>query len=171
LIFHQVRLKTSFSVSIVLLKFNSVEEKFMSEQTATAPEQTQNHEPIPHGTICWTELASKDVEAAKKFYTELLGWKLTGSEAAGMNYTEIVVGDKHIGGMYQISEECGGSADMPSHWGSYVAVDDVDASAKRTEELGGKVLVPPMDIPNVGRFCVINDPTGAAISLIKLGGA
>jgi predicted enzyme related to lactoylglutathione lyase len=142
----------------------------MSEQTATAPEQTRNHEPIPHGTICWNELASKDVEAAKTFYTKLLGWKLTGSEAAGMNYTEIVVGDKHIGGMYQLTDECGG-ADAPSHWMSYVAVDDVDASAKRAEELGGKVRVPPMDIPNVGRFCVISDPTGAAISLIKLGGA
>ncbi|MBA2732258.1 MAG: VOC family protein [Acidobacteria bacterium] len=144
----------------------------MSEQTAiaTAPEEPQNHEAIPHGTICWAELASKDVEAAKTFYTELLGWKLTGSQAAGMNYTEIVVGDKHIGGMYQITEECGGG-DMPSHWVSYVAVDDVDTSAKRTEELGGKVCVPPMDIPNVGRFCVINDPTGATISLVKLSGA
>ncbi|HKR01749.1 MAG TPA: VOC family protein [Pyrinomonadaceae bacterium] len=143
----------------------------MSEQTATAPEQTHAHEPITHGAICWTELASKDIEAAKKFYTELLGWKLTTSQAAGMNYTEIVVGDKHIGGMYQIGPECGGGADMPSHWMSYVAVDDVDAAARRTEELGGKVCVQPMDIPNVGRFCVINDPTGAAISLIKLGGA
>jgi predicted enzyme related to lactoylglutathione lyase len=140
----------------------------MSEQTATAPEQNQKHEPIPHGTICWTELASKDVEAAKKFYTALLGWKLTDSQAAGMNYMEIVVGDKHIGGMYQTTEQQG---DMPSHWMSYVAVDDVDALAKRTEELGGKICVPPMDIPNVGRFCVINDPTGAAISLIKLSGA
>jgi predicted enzyme related to lactoylglutathione lyase len=142
-------------------------------QTATAPEQNHTHEAFAHGSICWTELASKDVEAAKKFYTELLGWKLTTSQAAGMNYTEIVVGDKHIGGMYQATEECGGggAADKPSHWMSYVAVDDVDASAKRTEELGGKVCVPPMDIPNVGRFCVISDPTGAAISLIKLSGA
>lgn len=143
----------------------------MSEQTATAPEPTHKHEAFAHGTICWTELASKDVEAAKKFYTELLGWQLTTSQAAGMHYTEIVVGDKHIGGMYQLTEECGGAADMPSHWRSYVAVDDVDASAKRTEELGGKVCVAPMDIPNVGRFCVINDPTGATISLIKLAGA
>jgi predicted enzyme related to lactoylglutathione lyase len=141
----------------------------MSDTTATAPEQTKQHDKIAHGTICWTELASKDVEAAKKFYSELLGWKLVTSEAAGMNYTEIVVGDQHIGGMYQLSEECGGSADAPSHWISYVAVDDVDAAARRTEELGGKVFVQPMDIPNVGRFCLINDPTGASISLIKLG--
>ena len=144
----------------------------MSEQTATAPEpETHDHESFQHGRICWTELASRDVEAAKKFYTELLGWQLTVSQAAGMNYTEIVAGDRHIGGMYQLTEECGGSADAPSHWMSYVAVDDVDSSARRTEELGGKVCVPPTDIPNVGRFCVINDPTGATISLIKLSGA
>ncbi|HYG81332.1 MAG TPA: VOC family protein [Pyrinomonadaceae bacterium] len=141
----------------------------MSEQTATATAETQGHEPVPHGTICWTELGTQDLEAAKKFYTELLGWELKGSEAAGMNYTEIVVGGKHIGGMFQITEDCGGG-NMPSHWGSYVAVDDVDAAAKRTEELGGKVVMQPTDIPNVGRFCVINDPTGATISLIKLGG-
>ena len=139
----------------------------MSEQTATATEQTGKHEAIAHGTICWAELGSQDLEAAKKFYSELLGWKLEGSEAAGMNYTEIVVGEKHIGGMYQITEECGGG-DRPSSWMSYVAVDDVDASARRTEELGGKVAMPPTDIPNVGRFCIINDPTGATISLIKL---
>lgn len=142
----------------------------MSEQTATAPEQTNKHEGFAHGTICWTELGTKDLESAKKFYTELLGWQLTTSEAGGMNYTEIVVGDKHIGGMYQITEECGGGAEMSSQWRSYVAVDDVDACAKRTEELGGKVCVAPMDIPKVGRFSVISDPTGAVISLIKLGG-
>ena len=142
----------------------------MSEQTATATaEKTPGENPYPHGSICWTELASKDLEAAKKFYGELLGWKLEGSQSAGMNYTEIVVGDKHVGGMYQLTEECGG-ADAPSRWTSYVAVDDVDAAAGRVEELGGKVVMQPMDIPNVGRFCVISDPTGATISLIKLGG-
>jgi predicted enzyme related to lactoylglutathione lyase len=57
----------------------------------------------------------------------------------------------------------------PSHWMPYVAVNDVDASVKRVEELGGKVCVPPSDIPNVGRFSVITDPTGATISLITLG--
>ena len=142
----------------------------MSEQTATASaEKTQGENPYPHGSICWTELATKDLEAAKKFYGELLGWKLEGSQAAGMNYTEIVVGDKHVGGIYQLTEECGG-ADGPSRWMTYVAVDDVDAAAARVEGLGGKVVMQPTDIPNVGRFCVISDPSGATISLIKLGG-
>jgi predicted enzyme related to lactoylglutathione lyase len=118
-----------------------------------------------HGTFCWNELSTTDAGAATKFYTELLGWELKESKAAGVSYTEIVVGGSHMGGIYQMTAEQGG---MPSHWMAYVAVDDVDAAASRVKELGGQVSVPPMDIPNVGRFCVINDPTGARLSLIKL---
>jgi predicted enzyme related to lactoylglutathione lyase len=129
------------------------------------------HQIPQHGTFCWNELNTKNAEAARTFYSELLGWQLVQSNAAGMAYTEIVVGDKHIGGMFEMTEECGGSADMPSHWMSYVAVDDVDAAAARVEGLGGKICVPPTDIPNVGRFTVITDPTGASISLIRLTGA
>jgi len=121
-----------------------------------------------HGTFCWNELASTDAEAAKKFYTELLGWTLKESNAVGMVYNEVVVGGQHIGGMYQMGPEYG---DAPSHWIAYVAVEDVEASAKRVEELGGKVCVPPTDIPKTGRFCVITDPAGATLSLITLTGA
>lgn len=121
-----------------------------------------------NGAFCWNELGTTDLETAKKFYTELLGWKLKESKAAGMIYNEIVAGDREVGGMYQMTAEFGNA---PSHWIAYVAVDDVDAKAKQVNELGGKVCVPPTDIPNVGRFCVINDPTGATISLIKLSGA
>ena len=134
----------------------------MAEQTAPA------HTMPATGTFCWNELATTDLAAAKKFYTELLGWTFKESQAAGMAYDEVVVGGQHIGGIYQMGTEFGNA---PSHWMSYVAVDDVDARAKQAEELGGKVCVPPTDIPNVGRFCVINDPTGAALSLVKLGGA
>jgi hypothetical protein len=123
--------------------------------------------PAP-GAFCWNELATKDAEAAKKFYTELLGWELKTSDAAGMVYNEIVVGGQPVGGIYQMTAEFG---DAPSHWMAYVAVEDVDASAKRAEELGAKVCVPPTDIPNTGRFTVITDPTGATISLITLTGA
>ena len=125
------------------------------------------HEMPKSGTFCWNELATRDVEAAKKFYAELLGWQLEGSQAAGMEYNEIVVAGEHIGGIYQMMPEQG---DAPSHWMAYVAVDDVDAKAEKVAELGGKVCVPPTDIPNVGRFCVITDPAGATLSLVKLSG-
>ena len=120
-----------------------------------------------HGAFCWNDLASTDAEAAKMFYTELFGWKLKESQDAGVDYSEIMVGGREMGGIYQMTAEQG---NMPSHWMPYVAVDDVDASARRVEELGGKVCVPPTDIPNTGRFCVINDPTGATLSLITLTG-
>ncbi|MCA1626496.1 MAG: VOC family protein [Acidobacteria bacterium] len=130
-------------------------------------EQATAYEMPAHGTICWNELTTKNVEAAKKFYTELFGWTLTKSEAAGVDYTEFQVGGRPFGGMFQMTPEFG---DATSHWMAYVAVDDVDAAARRVEELGGKICVPPTDIPNVGRFCVITDPTGATISLITLRG-
>jgi len=126
------------------------------------------HQLPANGAFCWNELGTTDLEAAKKFYTELLGWKLKDSGSAGMIYNEIVVNGREMGGMYQMGAEFGNT---PSHWTPYVSVDDVDAKAKQVAELGGKICVPPTDIPNVGRFCIINDPTGATISLIKLTGA
>ena len=129
-----------------------------------------------HGSFCWNELSTTDSDAAIKFYTELLGWEVKksdataceGSEAPPMVYNEIVVGGQHVGGIYKMGPEYGGA---PSHWMAYVAVEDVDAKAAQVAELGGKVCVPPTDIPNTGRFCVVNDPTGATISLITLKGA
>jgi predicted enzyme related to lactoylglutathione lyase len=121
------------------------------------------------GAFCWNELATRDLDAAKRFYTELLGWQLKESDAAGMAYHEIVApGGEHIGGLYQMGPEYG---EAPAHWMAYVAVDDVDARAARVEGLGGKVCVPPTDIPNVGRFCVVTDPSGATLSLITMKGA
>ena len=122
----------------------------------------------PHGIFCWNELSTNNLEAAKTFYRDLLGWKLHESDAAGMNYIEIEAAGKRIGGMYQQSPEMG--PPMPPHWMAYIAVDNIDAVAARVAKLGGKVLVGPMNIPHVGRFAVINDPTGAAISIITLSG-
>ena len=126
------------------------------------------HQLPANGSFCWNELGTTNLETAKKFYTELLGWKLKESDAAGMVYDEIVVGDCSRGGMFQMGAEFGNTL---SHWTPYVSVDDVDAKARQVTELGGKVCVPPTDIPNVGRFCMINDPTGATIALITLTGA
>ncbi len=54
----------------------------------------------------------------------------------------------------------------PPNWGSYVTVDDVDATAKLAQELGAKTIVPLTDIPNVGRFYMFQDPQGAVLSVI-----
>jgi predicted enzyme related to lactoylglutathione lyase len=57
---------------------------------------------------------------------------------------------------------------IPPHWGIYLAVEDCDATVKKAESLGGKILVPPSDIPEVGRFSTLTDVQGAAFSIIKL---
>jgi predicted enzyme related to lactoylglutathione lyase len=134
----------------------------------------------PQGAFCWNELATTDLDAAQNFYRTLLGWEIKEGTVpgGGMRYSEIVVGGRHVGGMYSINEAneaCGEGAEgaselPPPNWRIYVAVDDVDASAAKVKELGGKVCVEPMDI-SVGRFCVVNDPAGATISLITLKGA
>lgn len=130
-----------------------------------AEQAQQAHQKPAHGSICWNELATSDASAAKKFYSELFGWQFRGSDAAGMQYNEITLGGPPFGGLMQITEDMG---PMPSHWSAYVAVDDVDATAKQVEQLGGKICMPPTDIPNVGRFSVITDPTGANIAIITL---
>lgn len=138
----------------------------MSENTALATEQQMQ---MPkHGQICWTEIATKNLETSSKFYSELFGWNLKKSKAveSEMEYIEFSPeGNCPAGGMYQITEECGNTT---PHWMSYVAVDNVDKSAEKVKELGGNVCVPPTDIPNVGRFCVITDPTGATFSMITM---
>ena len=64
-----------------------------------------------------------------------------------------------------MGDKCG-AMEIPPHWGIYITVDDVDATARKAEAIGGKVVVPPTDIPKVGRFSVIKDPQGIPFSVI-----
>ncbi len=117
------------------------------------------------GVFSWNELLTKDVQAAKSFYTDLLGWQYEEQKMQdGMIYNIIKVGEQMIGGIMQ---QCEQAKSMPPAWGPYVTVDDVDAMVGRSETLGAKVLVPPQDIPGTGRFAVIEDPQGASLSLIS----
>lgn len=117
-----------------------------------------------HGKFSWNELMTTDEAAAKKFYEQLLGWKYTEFPMeGGSSYWVINAGGEDMGGIMKRPSQAAG---VPPHWGVYVTVDNVDASAKKAQELGGKIVVPPTDIPQVGRFCVLTDPQGAAFSLI-----
>jgi predicted enzyme related to lactoylglutathione lyase len=57
---------------------------------------------------------------------------------------------------------------VPPHWLIYFTVNDCDGDVARANRLGGKTVVPPMDIPSVGRFAVLADPAGATFAIIKL---
>lgn len=117
-----------------------------------------------HGAFSWCELMTTDSAAAKAFYTQLFGWDTEDMAMPGMTYTVVKTGGCGIGGIMSIPKEAEG---MPPAWGVYVTVDDVDLTAKKAEQLGAKLCVPPRDIPGVGRFCVIQDPQGASISAIS----
>lgn len=117
------------------------------------------------GTLCWNELATRDIDTAKAFYEKVFGWDGTTSPYDGSTYTEWHLGGRAIGGMIQMDDQW--PAEIPSHWMVYFAVDDCDASAAKATELGGTVSVPPTDIPP-GRFSVLNDPQGAVFSVISL---
>jgi predicted enzyme related to lactoylglutathione lyase len=131
-------------------------EHIMSEATQSLPKT---------GSFCWNELMTSDKSGCEKFYTQLFGWTSEESPMGDGMYTMFKSGDTHVGGMLEMKgPEFEG---VPNHWLSYVAVDDVDASAKKAESLGAKTCCPPTDIPNIGRFAVIMDPAGASIALFK----
>lgn len=116
------------------------------------------------GSLVWTELLTTDPAKAQPFYTGLFGWRAEAKPMGPMTYTIYKNGAEQAGGMMQIMKEMG---PMPSNWGVYFGVDDVDASAARAVSLGGKITVSPNDIPNIGRFAVLMDPQGAAFSIFK----
>ncbi|GFO64207.1 VOC family protein [Geomonas paludis] len=113
------------------------------------------------GAFSWFELTTDDVAAAQSFYGRLFGWSTERWDGEA-DYTLIKVAGKEVAGM----APAGPGRRKPLGWGVYVTVTDVDQTAAKAEELGGKVLVPPTDIPRVGRFCVLQDPQGAVLSAI-----
>lgn len=122
------------------------------------------HQP---GTFCWFECGSTAAAEAKSFYTKLFGWNAVDVPMPGGagHYTLLKVGEDDIAGLHQL----GGPQfeGVPSHWMTYVAVEDVDETTKRTVSLGGKVVAEPMDVPGVGRMGFLQDPTGATIAIAR----
>jgi predicted enzyme related to lactoylglutathione lyase len=118
---------------------------------------------LKHGMFSWFELQTSDVGAAKRFYGELFGWSTKEMDMPGMPYTVVSAGGEEVAGMMAVPPQAKG---MPPFWGIYISVDDVDALAKRAAGLGASILMPPTDIPTVGRFAVLKDPQGAVFSVI-----
>jgi predicted enzyme related to lactoylglutathione lyase len=114
------------------------------------------------GTFCWDELHTREMAGAKKFYSSVFGWTGKGGD---MDYWHWINAGKEIGGM---TSHMGGP-NVPPHWLGYIAVSDVNDMTKKVETVGGKVIVPAMDIEKVGRFSVVQDPTGAVFSLFRSG--
>jgi len=121
-----------------------------------------------NGTFGWDELWTTDRKAAAAFYSGLFGWGTKEGDMGAMGvYTEWQNGGQSIGGMMEIAPQMG---PVPPNWLPYFMVEDCDATTAKATSTGGKAMVPPTDIPNVGRFSVLQDPQGATFAVIKLTG-
>ncbi len=119
----------------------------------------------PHGTFAWADNSSTDPEAAKAFYMDLFGWgKDEMPIGEGMTYTMFTQDGEYVAALSGMSPELQEQG-IPSHWSNYVAVDDVDALVDKVADIGGIILVGPMDIFDSGRMMFIQDPTGAQLGL------
>lgn len=117
------------------------------------------------GTLTWNELVTSDVEGSKTFYGAVFGWGSASHEGGPPGgYTEWKLGDRTIGGM--MAKPPGMPAEVPSYWGVYFVVSDVDATVAKATELGGDIFLPAFDSPQ-GRLAGIVDPFGARFSVIN----
>jgi predicted enzyme related to lactoylglutathione lyase len=120
------------------------------------------HQP---GMFCWVELATTDLEGAKKFYQNLFGWGVNETPIGeGMMYAIFRYKDRDTGAAYtQMADQA--AQGVPPNWLNYIAVESVDEVVGRVAGLGGTVIAPPMDVMDHGRMAVIMDPTGAAFAV------
>lgn len=117
------------------------------------------------GSLCWNELATRDMDRAVAFYAALFGWTPAPFEASPLPYTMMMNGDAPAGGIYTMPAAMEG---VPPHWAPYFAVEDTDETLRRSDQLGGSTFMPPDDIPGIGRLAGLRDPQGASFYVIRL---
>jgi len=119
-----------------------------------------------HGQFVWYELITPDPDGAKKFYTPITGW---GTQPFDKDYTMWTTSGSPFAGLYRLSPEMRQQG-IPPHWMPYVEANNVDETVRLATSLGGKAFVGPQDIPNVGRFALVQDPQGARFGVYKANG-
>ena len=114
-----------------------------------------------HGAFYWNELMTRDVERAKKFYGETLGWTFDSMPMPDGAYWLAKSGGEVIGGLFDISGP--EFKNVPESWMAYIAVDNVDERVKKATKAGAKVMKPAFDVPGVGRIVMLLEPGGAGV--------
>jgi len=115
-----------------------------------------------HGQFHWNELMTRNVEKAKKFYADTMGWTYdTMPMPDGGTYTIAVSGDTPAAGIFDISGP--DYKDVPESWMPYIAVDNVDERVKKATKAGAKIMKPAFDVPGVGRIVILLEPGGAGV--------
>ncbi len=134
------------------------------------PETTAPAMPKP-GMFCWDELCTTDPDKASAFYASVFGWAPAKMDmGGGMTYT--LFNRPGTKGPKDQPIGAGGMMKSPpnvphSFWIAYVAVENADQSTDKAKRLGATVMMPPTDIPNVGRFAIWTDPQKASIAVLQ----
>jgi predicted enzyme related to lactoylglutathione lyase len=116
---------------------------------------------MPHGHFYWNELMTRDVEKAKKFYGETVGWNFESMQSPMGTYWVAKMGGESVGGIFDIKAPQ--FAGVPESWMAYLAVDDIDARVKKAQAAGATLMRPIFDVPGVGRIAILREPGGAGI--------
>jgi len=119
----------------------------------------------PHGMPIWYELLTTDQDAAQEFYAKVVGWTIAKPEMGppGIDYRICSAGEAMVGGIMKMPD----GAPMPPLWAIYFGVDEVDSATEKATGLGAAVHMPPMDIPEVGRFSFLADPQGCIFYVMR----
>jgi uncharacterized protein len=118
------------------------------------------------GTMNWNECQTTDAEAAAAFYEAAFGVEVKPYPMAEGRppYNVIEVGGRGVAGIFEINEHMG---DVPPNWSTVFAVANTDETVAKAKELGGTALVEGMDLPDIGRMAVLQDPTGAVFQVLQ----
>lgn len=123
----------------------------------------------PPGTPNWVDLMSPDVDASKAFYTAVFGWDADDQfdDDGNRIYVMFSLDGKSVAGLG--GQPPGMPEGMPPVWNTYIATDDVAATAEKVTAAGGSVMMPPMQVMESGEMAIFTDPGGAAFSVWKAG--
>lgn len=108
----------------------------------------------------WYELMTPDPDASRDFYGHVIGWTFAEMPGGDMPYTIISAGERPVGGMLTLNDDMKAGGARPA-WLGYIHVADVDAKVTEIEAAGGKLHLPPRDVPGAGRIAMLSDPGGA----------
>lgn len=115
------------------------------------------------GEFVWNELATPNVQGAKKFYGRVFDWEFIDKNMGDMTYTIIKKGNKEFGGIWAIP--AAQQNQIPPHWLAYILVDDIEQSLEKARQNGAALVKPIQQVGDMGLFAILKDPAGAHIAL------
>jgi len=134
-----------------------------------AEHDTATHGATGHGIFYWNELMTTDVEAAKAFFAETIGWEFDSMPMPEGVYWVAKVGDQPVAGIMDMTGFA--PPGVPPHWIGYLEVDDIDARLAKVVAAGGEIVRETFEVVEVGRIAILKDRTGGVMGWIQPAGS